>query len=165
MTKLKILIVEDKEENRKAAQEYFNTRDDVYVDFATTYDEAIEKLENESYAGAILDIEFPRTMGEGSEKLGLELGRQLDVIKGKYRVPHIFLSGGYVSHNKDVAMVFLDEQCAKKHLGTITPEKTEPYAWKTAYETLEKICPEMDEIFVSKQILSKFRRKAISSNF
>ena len=157
--KLEILVVEDREENRKAAQEYFSTRDDVSVDFATNYEEAIKKLDGEMYAAAILDIEFPRTKGASPKRLGLELGKELDVVKGKYRVPHVFLSGGYFHHDNPCARVFLDGVCVEKGMGGTTVDKTFPKAWRDAYEKLLEVCPNIDEIATSKERYQKFTGK------
>ena len=54
-------MVINKNENREAAQEYFNTIDGVRVDFATSYDEGLRKLSTLLYNGTILDLELPET--------------------------------------------------------------------------------------------------------
>lgn len=159
MKKLEILVVEDDEENRKAAEEFFRTRSDVKVDFASTYEEAIEKLELNLYAGAILDLEFPRTQGAKLEKLGLELGRELDVVKGKYRVPHVFLTGAFHHGTKILSQVFLDEFCVERNYWKIIGGKNNPKGWENAYDKLVEICPNIAAIMAAKERVLKFTGK------
>lgn len=158
---LEILVVEDQEENRKAAQEAFAKIKGVTVDYAANYDEAIEKLESKIYAAAIVDLNFPRKAGAEPEKIGLELGRELNVIKGKYRVPHVFLTGGYFHHHAPQARIFLGETEAVKEIGDNTADKADPRAWETAYKTILRVCPEdtLRETVEAKERYQRFTGK------
>lgn len=139
MKELEILVVEDQEENVKAAQEAFAGIEGVNVDYAANYDEAIEKLESKVYAATIVDLNFPRKAGAEPEKIGLELGKELDVLKGKYRVPHVILTGGWFEHGKrDISEIMVDGNTLEKQ----GPAKYEPEAWNEAYEQILEICPE-----------------------
>lgn len=139
MNKIEVLIVEDREENRKAAKEYFDTRDDVNVDFATNYNEAIEKLEKNLYAAVILDIEFPKEEGYEPTKLGLELGKELF---GKFKIPYLYLTGGYF-HNEPKARIFLDNEDVECEVGKTVRDKQYADAWKNAFEILDQVPLEM----------------------
>ncbi len=143
--RIEILVVEDREENKRAAQEYFNTREEVHADFATSYDEAMQKLESKAYHGAIL--------GAKTEKLGTELGKQLE----KSFTPYVFLSGGYFHHDRPMAKVFLDEFCARKNIGKTVEDKTKSNAWKSAYEALMETYPDLDGFIAAKERLKKVR--------
>ena len=155
----KILIVEDVEKNREAAEEavkkYFS--DYFKVDFAETYEQAIQKLEENIYVGAIVDLHFPRNSEEGPERIGLELGKELDVVNGRYRVPHVYLTGGYHHHGPQ-SKVFIDEVDAEKDIGYWTRDKSDPEAWKTAFEKLLEHCPyeNMKEIVEAKERAQKY---------
>lgn len=149
-TKTRILIVEDREENRAAANQYFQSREDLEVDFATSFSEAIEKLEQTVYAGAIVDIEFPREPGEEPQKIGLELGKKLDIINGRYRTPHLFLTAG-ADHHGPTARIYLDEFCYKHGIeGERTSGKKVPETWKIAFESLEHFRGGLEEIMAAK---------------
>ena len=74
--KIDILIVEDREENRRAAQKYFDMRNDVHADFATNYDEGMRKLQGGLYGVGIFDLELPRSEDREPEKLGFELAKE-----------------------------------------------------------------------------------------
>lgn len=54
--KLEILVVEDRKESRKAAQEYFNTRNDINITYADNFKD-IGELKN--FDGVISDLMFP----------------------------------------------------------------------------------------------------------
>ena len=158
---LEILVVEDHEENRKAADAAFKELG-VKVDYAVNYNEAIEMLENKIYAAAIVDLNFPRKAGAEPEKIGIELGKELDVLKGKYRVPHVFLSGGYFHGNTPQSRIFIDEFImAKKDHGESTSDKSNPQAWTEAYERILKFCPEdsLKEIVAAKERCLKYTGK------
>ncbi len=78
---MKILLVEDQETYRRAAQEYFN-RTNCLVDYASDYDEALERLEKNNYDGIITDIFFPKNKS-GDTTLGLLVYQEIDeVLKG-----------------------------------------------------------------------------------
>ena len=74
---VKILVVEDNEEFRSAAEQYFASRDDIEVVYAKDYDEAVSALESESLDGAIVDFFFPKTTGSGDVEIGRELVERL----------------------------------------------------------------------------------------
>ena len=142
----KILVVDDREENRAAAKSYFGTRSDVEVDYATDYEEAISNLEKELYAGAILDVNFPRKQGCEPEKLGFELGKELNT---KYRIPHVFLTAGQTEHHGKWGSVLLGEEASVRS----TKDKVYPQAWQTAYETLLELNPDIPVILAARKRL------------
>lgn len=159
MKNLEILVVEDNEKNRKAAEEYFNSRDDVNVNFVASYKAGLEKLQQEKYDFAILDLEFPREEGAKPEKLGLELGRELDVVRGKYRVPHVFLTGAFRHGTKILSQLFIDEFYVERNDGKIVHGKNGQKAWEDAYEKLVEICPNIAKIQAAKERVLKFTGK------
>ena len=61
--KLEILVVEDTIENMKVAQNYFNQKKDIAVDYATDYNQAIKKIKNKKYNGLITDLFMPEKKG------------------------------------------------------------------------------------------------------
>jgi len=71
--KLEILVVEDREENISAAKNYFSKMENVLVDYAKDYTEAITNLESKKYNGVISDIFFPQTTGSEERQLGKKL--------------------------------------------------------------------------------------------
>lgn len=73
--KIKILIVEDNPENLKVAQDYFNQKKDIAVDYATDFNQAMTKLKNKRYDGLITDLFMP-------DKKGTE--RDLFLLKNLY---------------------------------------------------------------------------------
>ena len=139
--KLEILIIEDKEENRKAAEEFFSTRNDISVDFATTYNEGLKKLQEGFYAFGIFDLELPRTENAKPENLGFDLGREAT----KYLMPWAVITAGVDHHKCEAAFVGYCWDRNRKSDSYPTREITEtpksnPRSWKKVYETLvEKI--------------------------
>lgn len=135
--KVRILVVEDREENRRAATDYFVTKSDLEVEFATNLKEAIAQIEQKVYGGAILDIEFPRDSGREPEELGIELGMQMDMTNGKYRIPHVYLTAG--DHHGPIGRIFTDEFCYEHGVGAITTRsKSTSEAWQEACRQLEQ---------------------------
>jgi len=138
MTKLKILIVEDKQENVDAARKFFDTKPEIEADYAQTYQGAINLLEQNLYAGAIVDINFPREPGKSEEIIGLELGEQLNIAKGRYRTPHVYLSAGFDNHrNQPLAFIYYDKWCYENKSAIQTKSKACPEAWAEAFERLQ----------------------------
>ncbi len=140
--KARMLIVEDREENRQAAQKFFDTKADIDIDFARTYHEAIEKMYGHVYAAAIIDLEIPREEGgEPDKEFGLDLSDRMDSLD-RYRIPKVILTGGYKRHDQPVSKVFLDRSGYEAGAGTDAGAKGSPESWKRAYEVLLEICPE-----------------------
>jgi len=136
MTKLNILIVEDRQENIDAARKFFDTRQELKVDFAQTYQEAIRQLEEKVYAGAILDIHFPREPNGVEERIGIELGVQLDMAEGRYRTPHVYLTSGY-HHEQQFGLIYIDEWGYACGHSISTASKDNPISWEEAFEKLK----------------------------
>jgi len=131
---LEILIVEDREENRNAAREAFAKIENVTLDFATNYEEAIEKMPQKPYAAAIIDLEFPRTEGATPEKLGDKL---IEETKKEY-LPAVILTGGYFHGQKKQARIFFDAESVYQESGQSTADKTDPCSWTDAYNTFSR---------------------------
>lgn len=75
---MKILVVEDKDSFRSAAEQYFIQRTDVQVDYAKDYDEAMESLLKGEYDGALVDCFFPKKRGSNDISLGMEACDKLE---------------------------------------------------------------------------------------
>lgn len=75
--KPKILVVEDKPENQKAAKESYSTSDEYQFDFAQDYDKAMNALRVRKYKGIITDCFMPKNIGTGNIDLGLSLVERL----------------------------------------------------------------------------------------
>ncbi len=132
MTQIKLLIVEDREENVNAAKQYFSSMPNVEVEFASDYEQGLEKLMKGFYAGAILDVELPKKAGMEPEKLGYDLAQKAMECK----TPHVLLTGYF--HHGDISKVLLeDDNCCLKS----GPVKSNPAAWEIAYIELSKIAP------------------------
>lgn len=71
--KPRILIVEDKAENRAVAKKCYELREEYDFAYASDYDEAINNLEGTSYTGIITDCFMPKKTGSGDITLGLSL--------------------------------------------------------------------------------------------
>ena len=153
---LEILIVEDREENRRAAQEYFDTRDDTRVDFATSYDEGLQKLQEGLYGIGIFDLELPKSEGAEPEKLGFELAREAT----KYAMPWAVITAGIDHHKCKAAFVSYSREGIKdpnKKLTEITEiPKTDSRSWQTVYETLVKNAPNIAETVASRERYKRF---------
>jgi hypothetical protein len=80
----RILIVEDQNKYKKAAEEYFSTRniDPIY---AQDYDQAIQAL-SDGVSGAMIDCFFPKSTGTGD----ILLGRKVVNIMRKSDVTEIY---------------------------------------------------------------------------
>ncbi len=75
---LELLVVEDKPHHLKDAREFFDERIaigvNINVDYATTYEEAKQRLEEKRYAGILTDIFFPsRIKGQNKNEILSEL--------------------------------------------------------------------------------------------
>jgi len=73
---MKILIVDDSARNREAAKTFFDTQNDVEVDFAITYEEAVAMMKQKVYAFGLFDLNFPDATGGGPKPLGFKLAEE-----------------------------------------------------------------------------------------
>jgi len=156
--KLEILVVDDKAENIAAAKAALDGK--ASLDIATNYDEAIKAIKEKSYAGAILDIEFPRNQGAVPAKLGLKLGKNLR----NYAIPHIYLTGLTCSesHGGDHSRICLTEEIAESPWNGIqASKKSNPDTWLQAYKELNEFYPNIKEVYESK----KRFKKAVGKNY
>ncbi len=140
---LEMLIVDDREENRNAARAFFETQPDLQVEYASDYEQAMKMLNEKIYDCAILDVELPKKQGEPVERLGTALGKEAEDLA----VPFVYLTAGTYQHGGtfSCALIYLDDFCLEHNSGTRTEEKTNPEAWKEAYEKLKSLYgyPEM----------------------
>ncbi|MBW2993503.1 response regulator, partial [Candidatus Woesearchaeota archaeon] len=150
---LEILVVDDLEENRKAAQIYFAEVSDVHVDFAVTLEEGMQKLKQDRYDVGIFDLYLPKTEGIAPKPLGFDLAEEAE----RLLVPWAVITAGTDHHNCKAAFVhyFWDGEGVLHELTELP--KTEPRAWEITYERLinpfserspiylamKKICPEV----------------------
>lgn len=130
---LRILIVDDREENLDAAKEYFDTVENIAVDFASNYEEAMQKLNNEKYDLAMFDLQLPRTKNSGdTEKLGFKLAEEAE----RYTIPWAVITMGIDHHQCRSAFVnYFYEPNREVHEITETP-KTDPRAWERVFNSL-----------------------------
>ncbi len=150
----RVLLVDDAEENRNAALEYFRTREDVVIDFARNYLEAVYMMEKNFYDFALIDLEIPFREGEnpGSRKLGLDLAKEAE----SYRLEWAIVTSGVFVHNRQNKSFVLYgwfripdlneiQHIDKKRLDPLSYDfnfqvynelKNEPSLWKKVYETL-----------------------------
>ena len=84
---------------------------------------------------AIIDLNFPRKPGQKPEFLGTELGKELEMITGRYMTPFVYYSSGK-HHDTDTGIVYLDDFCVENNHGTTVLPKTNPDGWKSAHEML-----------------------------
>ncbi len=151
---LEILVVEDREENRRGAQEYFDTITNVRVDFATNYNDGLQKLQEGSYAVGIFDLELPRTEGDEPEKLGFELGYEAQ----RLAIPYCIITGGR-NHGIPATAIY---PMGNEKLCKITRQnvdKTYPEAWKNAYESILEACP-VDALLAARERYKKYLGKS-----
>ncbi|MEA3514863.1 MAG: hypothetical protein U9R34_05270 [Nanoarchaeota archaeon] len=158
--KLDILIVEDREENRRAAQEYFDMRSDVCVDFAPNYDEGVRKLQTGLYGLGIFDLELPRSEEDEPEKLGFELAREAT----KYAMPWAVITAGIDHHQCKAAFVSYSWEGIKdpnEKLGEITEiPKTDLRSWQNVYETLVGCISNISETASARERYKRFVGKS-----
>jgi len=167
---LEILVVDDRTENRMVAQEYFNTRTDVKVDFATSYSEGLQKLREGLYAIGIFDLELPRMEGSEPEKLGFELAREAE----RYMMPWAVITTGIDHHNCKAAFVsycwngLIDpsEAVRNNHRRDIIREitetpKTDPKCWQRVYETLIGNTPDIAELVAAREMKYRMLGKGL----
>ncbi|MEA3429920.1 MAG: response regulator [Nanoarchaeota archaeon] len=69
---MKILLVEDNPEFKKAAEEFFKTRN-IEVDYVSDYKQAMQLLKINTYGGIITDCFFPAETGSEDRKLGYQV--------------------------------------------------------------------------------------------
>lgn len=167
---LEILVVDDRAENRMAAQEYFSTRTDVKVNFAASYCEGLQKLREGLYAVGIFDLELPRTEGAEPEKLGFELAKEAE----KYMMPWAVVTAGIDHHRCTAAFVRYcwegiinpsesitnTSEAAKNYSRGIMQEiteipKTDPRSWQRVYETLVENTPNIAETVATREMMYK----------
>lgn len=156
MKKIQVLVVDDREENRNAAAEYFKTREDVEVDFAESYTQAMEMLNKKVYYYGLFDLELPKKEGDEPEKLGFDLAEKADDLM----MPWAIITAGRGHGRTEEEM-----QCANAthFLGDIdktprefilkpsksnptyekvylsTKRKSNPISWKLVFECLEEV--------------------------
>ena len=153
--KLEILIVEDGKENIKAAKQFFDTQRDVKIDFAMNYEQGLKKINNKLYAGALFDLELPKTENAEPEKLGYELAK----IAGEYTLPWLIITSG-IDHHDNKASFTINKLSDKKGNEIFATPKTDPKAWKIAYERLKEY--PLRELFESRKRYEKFVGKKFS---
>ncbi|MBU0461586.1 MAG: response regulator [Nanoarchaeota archaeon] len=151
---LEILVVEDDLFNQAAAKIYFQDKEGVEIDIAGNYDDAMKKLDETIYAGAIIDLNIPRAEGKRTEKLGYEVGKKAEELK----LPYVIFTGGTGHHGTPIVHIY---PMGQKALGTYAPYpgKAEPEAWDHAYEALRQLAPNMEEILAAKKRYLKFTGK------
>lgn len=150
---MKVLVVEDRIENTLAALKFFDG-EDIPIEIASTVKDAIQKLHEEIFGAAVLDVEIPMFEGAPVEGVGHEVGK----IAKDLEVPYVYLTGGYYHHDRPEARVFINEVCLKANQGDSTPEKTDPGAWAKAWEALQSM-GNLEEIYEARVRYKKYTGK------
>lgn len=155
---MKIMIVEDLSKNIKVAKEALEKICE--LDIATSYERAMELLEENIYSAAILDLNFPRHGGGEPEKLGFEL--EAECIKRK--LPCVILSAtthGGGGSGRPVSRIYKKKEdiyLTQSAFNTIDlPEKRYPESWKMALKFLQMIAPNMEQIARAKERLRRYK--------
>ena len=73
----KLLIIEDREEYRRAAREYFASQESVEVMYAVDYESAMNALKEPNINGVITDLFFPKETGSLDRSLGMSVIQKL----------------------------------------------------------------------------------------
>ncbi len=158
---LKILVVEDMKENIRAAKSYFSKLENIEVDYVTSYVEAVNALEDKTYAGVITDNYLPQIPGFDPQPHGLEIGK----IATKYKVPWVVLTSSYDLHADSVVckIACSDGDVSELiDLETIRTTKTDPAAWEKAFAVLCELSNGLDglaELYEAKLRFEKFTGK------
>lgn len=149
MKKIQVLVVDDREENRNAAAEYFKTREDVNVDFAETYEQAIKMLNEKVYYYGLFDLELPRKEREEPEKLGFDLAEKADNFMTPWAIITAGMGHGCSEEERKCALAtfFLDVDDPKedhrlskgKSIQMTSKRKTNPLSWQVVFEFLEEM--------------------------
>jgi len=140
--KLEILVVEDREENRQAAKEFFDQLGKFSVDYATNLEEAKELLKKKDYFLGIFDLDMPvKDGGNIVEKAGLELGL---ITREKENMFYVYYSGGFF-HGTPRTRVYLSEESVstgQQNFDTYSKESSR--GWEELYEKLVAIGKEVE---------------------
>jgi CheY-like chemotaxis protein len=127
---MKILVVDDRDNFRSAAEQYFGQRTDAQVVYARDYDEAMQSLLNVEYDGALVDCFFPKKRGSNEISLGMEACDKLEA-----KIDEILQSGNKRDNiNGQMIMQSLDRygvRNVKAYVGLIRKEM-ESYDHKIA---------------------------------
>lgn len=152
---LEILVVDDKEENLKAAIEYFSTKSNISVISAKSYEEAMQKLQEKVYAVGLFDLELPVKEGAEPEELGFKLVDEAE----KYKMPWAVITSGIDHHQCKSAFVCFPWMSEREAVEfdrisgcklTEAP-KTSPESWKRIYEVIEDMYPLLEELTNSRK--------------
>ena len=144
---LEILVVEDMPENLAAAKDYFQGIGGVKIDYASNFEQAKKKLEDNVYAAAIIDLHIPKAEGGMPEKIGYELA----AMAQQYSVCFVIFSaashGGksFVNMQPGGTFGMMGSGSATK-----SPSKSVPEAWEEAFAELQKQFPGMGTIQAAK---------------
>ncbi|MBT4111147.1 hypothetical protein HOE37_04780 [Candidatus Woesearchaeota archaeon] len=155
--KLEILVVDDREENRKAAQVYFESIDGVHVDFAVNYEEGLQKLRQGPYAIGMFDLELPKAEGYQPEILGFELAKEAE----RRYIPWLVITAGIDNHNNLGEVAFVNYFWEGIVDPTEIREKTrapksDPKSWQEVYEKIIREIPNVEEIQQARTRYAKY---------
>ena len=156
---MKVLVVEDDVANAITAMQFFNSKD-VEAVIVSNVETAVQKLQEEVFLAAILDVEIPRGKGANPERLGPEVGK----VAKEGGVPYVYLTGytphghGHHHGHGPQAMVFLDEVCLEKGQGETVPAKSSAEAWAKAWEILQST-GNLEEIYNARVRYKKYTGK------
>ncbi len=172
---LEILVVEDKEENREAAQKYFNTRSDVHIDMVTNYTKAIYQMKHKIYAFGIFDVKLPHGgipygLNDNPRSFGYDLAEESE----KLSLDWAMITGLYESYSETPPIAYVKYCFNTQQYGKIASKdgfhrvggygygripKLETLAWRIVYETLLEEHPNIAEKVASKKHSPKIKRK------
>lgn len=130
--KLEILVVEDGPENLAAARKYFSGIENVSVDYAVDYKQALRLMNEKDYAAAIFD----RNMPENDKSTEVKpYGDLLMEEANKKAVPSLMMTAAFHGNNEFAFIIY-----EVGFSGDRTESKRNTESWKSAYEILRK-CP------------------------
>jgi CheY-like chemotaxis protein len=142
----KILIVEDREENRKAARTFFDRLGKFSVDYASNLKEGKEKLQNNKYFLAIFDLDMPNEEGgQIVEKAGLELGK----IAKEKNIFYIYYSGGFFHGTPRTKVYSSEEDVLNNRQYELIPDtysKESPQGWEELWNKLVALGKPMPDV-------------------
>lgn len=126
MKTIQVLVVDDREENRNAAIEYFKTRESAEVEFAETCEEAIKMMDRKFYYYGIFNLK--------TSEESIELAKKAD--GGTTGVVIVEKADGATA-------LFIEKGSDRKSFGYnvygLPAKINQPGIWRIVFEHLESL--------------------------
>ncbi|MCA9487820.1 MAG: response regulator [Nanoarchaeota archaeon] len=131
--KLEILVVEDTPENLAVAKEFYNSQDNLVVDYATNREDALSLIDSKKYDGVITDRTIPNTEKDISQGLNLTnsymtQGSDVLVYSIMKKIPSVM----YSQHGQHSQFILFEKDPDKEIL-------------KKAHELIEEATPFLED--------------------